>query len=218
MSTPLLDDDGTASIATLLMCSHHALRRDVACFAKALAGELSRADALHAEWARFRQTLHGHHEAEDTGIFPSLRAQHAELAAALDELDAHHHAIDHLLVRGDHLFADLPNHAAEARDVIDELADLLHEHLEAEERAVIPHLRAAKEFPPPPNDEMIALYADGFAWSSAGISSAVLDHVFAMLPPALVEQLPAARRAFDERCLNAWGYVHSGESLTSAGG
>src|SRR5262245_23303309 len=216
MSTPLLDDDGSASIATLLMCSHHALRRDVACFAKALA--TGRTDALRDEWTRFRHTLHGHHAAEDNGIFPSLRAQHAELAAALDELDAQHHAIDDLLIRGDRLFAELPHHAAEARDVIDALADLLREHLEAEERAVIPHLRTAKEFPLPPNDEMIALYADGFAWSSAGISSSVLDHVFAMLPPALVEQLPAARRAFDERCLNAWGYVHSGESLTSAGG
>lgn len=36
MPTKLLNDDGTASMATMLMCSHHAFRRDVACLAKAL--------------------------------------------------------------------------------------------------------------------------------------------------------------------------------------
>jgi len=30
MAPPLLNQDGTASMATLLMCSHHGLRRDLA--------------------------------------------------------------------------------------------------------------------------------------------------------------------------------------------
>ena len=62
--TKLLNDDGTASMATLMMCSHHAFRRDLDCFAKALeAGELFRAPALRDEWAKFRAALHGHHDA-----------------------------------------------------------------------------------------------------------------------------------------------------------
>src|SRR6187551_1119301 len=102
MSTKLLNDDGTASMATMLMSSHHAFRRDVACFAKALADGDRPADALAEEWTRFRGALHGHHTIEDTTMFPDFRAKHPEIAAALDKLEAHHRAIDPLLERGDH--------------------------------------------------------------------------------------------------------------------
>jgi hemerythrin superfamily protein len=214
MPTKLLNDDGTASMATLLMCSHHAFRRDVACFAKALA-EPTRADALREEWAHFRGGLHGHHTVEDTAIFPDMRVKQPELAAVIDKLDAHHRAIDPLLERGDEAFADLAAHSAQAREVIAALAKLLDEHLEAEEGAIIPHLRGAKDFPLPPGDEMVAMYAGGFAWSSGGISSAVLEQVFAMLPAALAAAIPAARVAFDERSRRVWGYTHASASTTS---
>jgi hypothetical protein len=214
MPTKLLNDDGTASMATLLMCSHHAFRRDVTCLARALA-DATRRDSLGEEWTRFRGALHGHHTVEDTGVFPDLRAKQPTLAAALDQLDAHHRRIDPLLDRGDQLFADLANQRGAAADLIATLGALLDEHLEAEERAIIPHLRAAKEFPAPPSDDMLAMYADGFAWSSAGIASEVLDQVFAMLPAALVAKIPAARAAFDERSRRVWGYVHTGASVTS---
>lgn len=64
-------------------------------------------------------------------------------------------------------------------------------------------------------EDMLAMYAGGFAWSSGGIADAVLDQVFAMLPPALVARLPAARAAFDERCRRVWGFTHVGASVTS---
>ena len=45
----LLNDDGTASIATAIMMSHHGFRRDLARFARALAqiaaGDTARADS-----------------------------------------------------------------------------------------------------------------------------------------------------------------------------
>jgi hypothetical protein len=214
MATTLLNDDGTASMATMIMCSHHAFRRDVACFARALA-DATRSDVLHEEWTRFRAALHGHHTVEDTAMFPDLRAKQPELAAAIDQLDAQHRRIDPLLERGDQVFADLANQRAAARDLIATLAALLDEHLDTEERAIIRHLRGAKEFPLPPTDDVVAMYADGFAWCSAGLSDAVLDKVFAMLPPALVAKIPAARAAFDERSRRVWGYVHAGASLTS---
>jgi hemerythrin-like domain-containing protein len=219
MATNLLNDDGTASMATMLMSSHHAFRRDVACFAKALADAAPHAEAnlaLAEEWTRFRGALHGHHTVEDTAMFPDLRAKHPELAGALDQLDGHHKAIDPLLERGDQLFADLANQRSAARELIASLARLLAEHLDAEERAIVPHLRGAKEFPLPPTDDTIAMYADGFAWSTAGISSAVLEQMFAMLPAALVAKIPAARVGFDDRCRRVWGYVHEGASVTSA--
>jgi len=216
MPTQLLNDDGTASMATMIMCSHHAFRRDVACFAKALASfDAPRAEALREEWTKFRAALHGHHTVEDTAIFPDLRGKDPSLAGALDELEAQHKAIDPLLVRGDELFGNIIVHVYAARDVVKSLAQLLDEHLELEERTVIPHLRGAKEFLAPITDDMLAIYAEGFAWSAAGISDDVLAKVFAMLPPALAQRIPAAREAFAERSRRVWGYAHAGASLTS---
>jgi hemerythrin-like domain-containing protein len=153
MATPLLNDDGSASMATLIMCSHHAFRRDIACFAEGVAaiaaGDESRVGAVRDEWKRFQAALHGHHTSEDNGIFPTLRAEHPELASAIDELDAHHRAIDPLLARGYEVFADLPRQARAACEVIGALAELLALHLDTEERTVIPYLRDAKQFPAP---------------------------------------------------------------------
>jgi len=214
MGTQLLDDDGTASMATLLMSSHHAFRRDIACFARALANTTS-SQTLTDEWARFRAALHGHHMVEDASVFPDLRGKHPELATRIETLDSHHRAIDPLLERGDKLFSALATERAAALELVGQLASLLDEHLDLEERTIIPHLRGAKEFPPPPSDDMLALYAEGFAWSSGGIADTVLAQIFAMLPPALVSKLPAARAAFDERSRRVWGYTHTGVSVTS---
>lgn len=219
MPTQLLNDDGTASMATMIMCSHHAFRRDVACFARALASfdasSVSGAEALRDEWTKFRAGLHGHHTVEDTAIFPDLRSKDPSIAGALDELDAQHRAIDPLLVRGDELFANVVAHVYAARTLIDSLQALLDAHLELEERTMIPHLRGAKEFGAPMTDDMLPIYAEGFAWSAAGIAEDVIAKVFAMLPPALAAKLPAARVAFEQRCRNAWGYAHAGASVTS---
>src|SRR5213076_1808106 len=136
------------------------------------------ADALAVEWTNFRAALHGHHTVEDTAMFPDLRAKHPELAATLDELDRHHRAIDPLLARGDELFASLATQRAAAGDLIATLSALLAKHLDLEEPTITSHLRGAKQFPIPPNDEMLAMYADGFAWSSGGVAEAVLDQVF----------------------------------------
>jgi hypothetical protein len=221
MSTPpnLLSDDGSASMATMLMMSHHAFRRDVARFISALGGGLSptesaRAQALREEWANYRGALHGHHHVEDTGMFPSLRAEHTELGACIDGLAADHARIDPLLARGDETFAQLPQGAAAALAVVTELSALLDAHLAVEEAELVPHLRAAKGFPPPGNDEEAAMYAQGFAWSSQGIAPDVLQQVYALLPEILTSRLPDARAAFEERCRSVWGAVAVGSSRT----
>lgn len=218
MATQLLNDDGSASMATLLMCSHHAFRRDIACFAKALRDASRPADVLATEWTHFRNALHGHHTVEDTAMFPDLRTKHPEIAVTIDELDGHHRAIDPLLARGDELFAALATRRAAAGDLVATLTALLAKHLDLEERTITSHLRDAKQFPAPPSDEMLAMYADGFAWSGGGIAADVLDQVFAMLPAALTAKIPAARVAFDERCRRVWGYTHTGASRTSVPG
>ena len=215
----LLNDDGTASMATMLLMSHHAFRRDLARFARALATEDAvtpvRASALEAEWRWFRTALHGHHEAEDAGIFPGLRREHAGLVAVLDGLTADHRKIDPLLSDGDRSFAALGRRREAAAETVAALSALLDAHLATEESRVIGFLRGAKAFPPPGNDGEADMYAQGFAWSAEGVADEVLERVFALLPPILTTRLPAARAAFLDRCARVWGPAPSGASRTS---
>jgi hemerythrin-like domain-containing protein len=213
----LLNDDGTASIATAMMLSHHAFRRDLRRFSRALeqiaAGERARASAVAEEWKQYRLALHGHHEMEDTAIFPGIAAEHAHVRATVEGLSADHRRIDPLLERGDRAFADL-SQAEAALEVVRELEQLLTPHLALEEAELVPFLRMTKEFPAPPNDEVAELYAQGFSWSMDGIAEDVLERVRDMLPEILLTKLPAARKAFEARCLRTWGVVKRGASRT----
>src|SRR5690348_6998280 len=93
--TPLLNDDGKASMATMMMLSHHAFRRDLTRFQQALArvegGDTARVAALRDEWKGYHAALHGHHSMEDANLFPSMKAEHPELTAVIDGLSADHH-------------------------------------------------------------------------------------------------------------------------------
>ena len=213
----LLNDDGSASIATALLMSHHGLRRDLARFRRALQnvanGDSSRVEALREEWQGYRETLHGHHEAEDTGLFPHILSEHASLGPVIEQLTAEHRLIDPLLERGDRAFSELPDTKA-ATGVIDELKALLDAHLMREEAEALPFLRDLKEFPPP-DAAVLEMYAQGFAWSSHGVAPEVLERVYAMLPESLTARLPAARAAFDARCERVWGSARAGASRTA---
>jgi hemerythrin-like domain-containing protein len=216
--TRLLNDDGSASMATMIMLSHHALRRDLSLFAQAVeliaAGDSSKVEALRDEWKNYHAALHGHHEVEDTRLFPGFKAEHPELANIIDGLSAQHRQIDPLLGRGDRAFDELPS-TASARALISELDALLDNHLTTEEAHVIPLLRGAKEFPAPPDEATAELYAGGFAWTMHGVADDVLAEVQKMLPEILTSRLPAARAAYRERCERAWGTAASGASRTS---
>jgi len=213
----LLNDDGTASIATALMLSHHGFRRDLARFALALdrvaAGDGSKIDALRGEWQSFHLTLHGHHDAEDKGVFPAIAAAHESARATIEGLSADHRRIDPLLERGQAAFLELPKVDA-ASAVVSVLQALLEPHLATEERELIPFLRELKSFPPPPSDEVAALYAEGFAWSMQGVAPEVIEKLSALLPEDLLARLPAARAAFEARCQRVWGSCRAGSTRT----
>lgn len=225
--TPLLNDDGDASMATALMMSHHGFRRDVAEFSLALARLSSRSapetlSALSEEWKSFRATLHGHHESEDQRLFPHVRSQNPDLATAIDALSADHTRIDPLLEAGDRAFAELassasvsPSAVEAASAVVSELASLLDAHLATEERTVISFIRDAKAFPTPGTEAEAELYAQGFAWASHGVAANVLERVDAMLPEVLASKLVVARAAFRVRYERVWGSARDGRSLSS---
>jgi len=214
----LLDDNKHASMATALMMSHHALRRDLAHFRAALERlDHARIPALREEWGNYHSALHGHHLAEDTRMFPGLLAQHAKLAPVVDKLAADHRRIDPLLDRADRAFAELPETAATLA-VLAQLAELLDPHLALEEAEIVPLLRDAREFPPPTSEAEAAMYADGFAWSSHGIAEDVLERVYAMLPPIMAPLIAPARAKFQARRDQVWGPVAATQSRTPVPG
>ncbi len=216
--TPLLNEDGSASMATLLMMSHHAFRRDLSNFERALGKlhehESSQADALRGEWQQFHGALRGHHQMEDANIFPAQKEQNPSLAPTIERLSEQHERIEPLLARGDSAFGGMTDVGA-AREVVKELSALLDEHLRLEEETIAPALRVARQFPPPPNDAAAELYAGGFAWSMNGIADDVIAAVKTLLPASLLSRLPAATKAYDERSARVFGPAKSGKSSTS---
>jgi hemerythrin-like domain-containing protein len=219
IGTPLLNDDGSASMATMLMSSHHAFRRDIALFALTLrspaASSPERAQALRDEWAKFHASLHGHHEVEDQHMFPGLKAQNPALGPVIERLEAEHRRIDPLLAEGDRAFAALPASAGAAADVVAELSALLDAHLAFEEAHVVPLLRTQRQFPPPGSDAEAEMYALGFSWSLHGLAPEVVERILPLLPEILTSKLPAARAAFAARCERVWGSAKTGASRTS---
>lgn len=220
MSQPpkLLNDDGTASMATLLLLSHHAFRRDIARFIRAVeqikAGDTSRVDVVRNEWEKsYRQALHGHHTMEDSTIFPDIKSKHPDLAIALDTLTEQHHQIDPVLEKIDAALADLA-HPDQAIVGLNELKTLLDQHLTFEEAEITPSLRDAKEFPAPADDATANLYAEGFSWSMQGIASEVLDQVKKLLPDILLAKFPAAQAEFEKRSERVWGTYTVGSATT----
>lgn len=220
MSQPprLLNDDGTASVATMLLLSHHAFRRDIARFLGAVAeikaGDASRAEAVREEWDKsYRQALHGHHTIEDSTMFPDIKSKHPELTPALDTLTAQHHQIDPVLAKIDAAMVDLV-HPDQAESALSELKALLDEHLVFEEAQITPSLRDAKEFPAPADDAMADMYAQGFSWSMQGIAPEVLAEVQKLLPEILLAKLPAAEEAFEARSKRVWGEYTVGSATT----
>src|SRR5262249_38988567 len=138
---------------------------------------------------------------------------HASVRATIEKLGADHRRIDPLLERGDRAFTE-PRNAGEALAIVRELQELLHPHLTMEEAELVPFLRSAKVFPPPPTDEAAEMYAHGFSWAMNGIAHEVLERVYEMLPESLRAKLPAARAEFEARCTRVWGTAGTGASRT----
>ncbi len=160
---------------------------------------------MRDEWRSFRATLHGHHHAEDTGVFPAVAREHEGLRRTLEGLEQDHRRIDPLLEQGDAAFAELPGTVATAAEIISQLGGLLDPHLATEEAEVIPHMRAWKAFPPPASADEREMLTQGFAWACHGIAPEVLERVYAMLSPEISARLPAARAAFARRWRRVWG-------------
>ena len=96
--------------------------------------------------------VHAHHGAEDTLVFPAVRAAAPHLATVVDKLEADHHIVSKALNRVEAATAALgtpddtrgPRLLAEA---LDELAVPLLEHLSFEEQSLAPVLNSWPTWP-----------------------------------------------------------------------
>jgi hemerythrin-like domain-containing protein len=140
------DMDGPAD-TRMMGIVHDALRRDLARTRAALAGavpeERRRALAAHVAW--MMDFLHAHHEGEDAGLYPMVRAANPAAGALLDVMAADHAAIDPAVEGLRVAAARWAGSGTDASDLLDALAALetvLLPHLDREETEAMPVVSA----------------------------------------------------------------------------
>jgi iron-sulfur cluster repair protein YtfE (RIC family) len=123
---------------TMMYVAHDAFARDLRRLAAANErGEAQTPQAV-AVWEMFKKQLHVHHTAEDTSLWPRLRAAvyAPEDLAVLDAMDAEHAEIEPRLERVDAAMADYD--ADRLTDSLAGLAAGLAGHMRHEEQAALP--------------------------------------------------------------------------------
>jgi iron-sulfur cluster repair protein YtfE (RIC family) len=116
----------SAKDVVMMVAAHDAFRRDLR--------HLVAAPSLE-RWRRFSEQLFMHHTAEDTTLWPMMRARGAD-PALLDAMEAEHGQIDPLLERISSAFT--AKNIAEQTKHLTALSSLLNTHLEHEESKVLP--------------------------------------------------------------------------------
>jgi hemerythrin-like domain-containing protein len=140
------NEDGPAD-TRMMGIVHDALRRDLARVRAALACPVPpaqrRALAAHVDW--MMDFLHEHHEGEDAGLYPMVRAINPAAGALLDAMAADHARVDPAVAgvraAAARWAADDAERAA-LLDAITALEDVLLPHLEREENEAMPVVSA----------------------------------------------------------------------------
>jgi iron-sulfur cluster repair protein YtfE (RIC family) len=106
-----------------------------------------RATDLRMHCLTFCSILEHHHTGEDRQLFAFLAGQHPELGAVIEELMRDHRQVAEILDRITELVRELnaqpdPAEVARVRTELDGLAALLENHLNYEEKKLVPILDA----------------------------------------------------------------------------
>ena len=128
---------------------HRALRRDLARAREVLAVEVAltpdqrTAVGEHLTW--LMGFLHEHHEGEDRGLWPRVRAANPDAGPLLDQMDRDHHAIAPGIAAVEQAAEALRRggSAAAAVEAIDLLEETLLPHLRREEDEMLPVVSAS---------------------------------------------------------------------------
>ncbi|MUN39794.1 hemerythrin domain-containing protein [Actinomadura litoris] len=120
---------------TFMYAVHDAFQRDLERLAAMAEGGDASGAAVEAGWERFKAFLHVHHTAEDTHLWPVLRAKGAS-PAVLDRMEDEHAGLEALLdAVGGAVAAGAAEQLADAARL---LADELGDHCEHEEQDALP--------------------------------------------------------------------------------
>ena len=124
-----------------MLAMHHALRRDMAHIEAQIDVQEDGADRAEMieRWGELRQRLGRHHTAEDDDLWPVLRRNLTDPRdqREVDDMVDEHHRLADLIAAADRALA-LPD--AAPQPVFDDLGSALRDHLEHEERTVLPLL------------------------------------------------------------------------------
>lgn len=121
-----------------------AIRSDAAAFGE---GGGIRAIDLRTHCLTFCSILEHHHTGEDQQLFPFLAGRHPELGPVVEELMRDHRQVAEILEQITELVRELgarpdPAEVARVRTELDGLAALLENHLNYEEKKLVPILDA----------------------------------------------------------------------------
>ncbi len=175
---------------TIMLASHDAFRRDVACFRDAAASD----ELPHRAWDVFTRQLHFHHTSEDDLVWPAVRDRLEPLTGevpVLAQMVDEHARIEPLLAAVERTRATGGHPLAAA---LDELAASLDAHLAHEERDALPLIQAS--FSPEEWGQVGAQIqarmgaddaAEFFPWLLAGADPQRTNDVLGMLPPPVRE-------------------------------
>lgn len=115
---------------------HDAFRRDLDQLADTTADDA----AIRSRWQIFRDQLHFHHTAEDTAMWPRVRAKltgNPSGLALMDQMEAEHARIDPLLTAIDDAL-DTRDGRERIRPLLTRLRGILDDHLAHEEAEALP--------------------------------------------------------------------------------
>jgi hypothetical protein len=182
---------------SFMHAAHDAFVRDLARLAAAATAGRAAEPSVRAGWATFSRQLSVHHTAEDTALWPALRAKvsRAGEIAVLDDMAAEHAQIDPLLAQIDRTLtaatdrAQAANHDALTAS-IDELRRLLTSHLRHEEDKALPLVAAylgtkgwAAFGRSVARIHGLSGTAEFFPWMLDGTDPATRKQLLALLPP-----------------------------------
>ncbi|WP_043264787.1 hemerythrin domain-containing protein [Streptomyces sp. CT34] len=217
-----LDGRGNATAATMFLMIHHALRRELGRFPKALdildPLDVQQAALLAEHWRLFCWVLTDHSENEDNVLFPLVLSRAAELAPVLKEIELEHEALDAQMAAVSEHMENLSTPAAisSARTASAEFAVSLGRHLDLEERHIVPTLveRIEPSELAPGEGENDKEDLDEppmwlvVTWSEEGVPSEVSKAVVAGLPPHfqahMNQVLPEWRAEYQDLIARIW--------------
>lgn len=176
---------------TMMYVAHDAFNRDLSRLVAAARAGHGFAPAAVATWELFSRQLHTHHTAEDTALWPRLRAaiEAEEERSLLDEMEGEHAEIDPRLGRIETALAD--RLADQLVTELEGLAAGLAAHMRHEEDAALPlverRIGAAgwKAFGDEIRDQNGGIKGGALylPWVLDGASEDVKTRVLKLLPP-----------------------------------